>query len=67
MARFVVSHPAAVPNRAMRLLVLVGIACVGAAATARAAARSVLDADRRRRRTETPAQLASDDPRKATA
>jgi GT2 family glycosyltransferase len=52
MARFVVLHPAAVPNRATRLIVLVGIACVGTAATARAAARSVLDAVRRRRRTE---------------
>ncbi len=39
MARFVTSHPAVVPNRATRLLVLVGIACVGAAAAARAAAR----------------------------
>ena len=30
MARFVVSHPATVPNPATRLFVLVGIACVGA-------------------------------------
>ena len=67
MARFVVSHPAAVPNRATRLFVLVGIACVGAAATARAAARSVLEAERRRRRTEAAAQPASDDSREVTA
>ena len=66
MARFVVSHPAAVPNRAARLVVLVGIACVGTAATARAAALSVLEAERRRRRAATAAQ-ASDDPREVTA
>jgi len=67
MARFVVSHPAVVPNRAMRLFVLVGIGGVGAAATARAAVRSVLDAERRRRRAKTAAQPARDDPRGATA
>jgi GT2 family glycosyltransferase len=65
MARFVMAHPGTVPNRATRFLVLVGIACVGAAATARAAARSVLDAQRRRRRTDTPP--ARDDPREVTA
>ena len=67
MARFVVSHPAAVPHRATRIFVLAGIACVGAAATARAAARSVLEAERRRRRTEAAAQPSSDDPREVTA
>jgi GT2 family glycosyltransferase len=67
MARFVVSHPTVVPNRAMRLFVLAGIACVGTAATARAAVRSVLDAERRRRRAKIAAQPASDDPREVTA
>src|SRR4051812_25100649 len=56
MVRFVVSHPAVVPSRLGRLVVVVGIACVGAAATGRAAARSVLDAERRRGRRETAAQ-----------
>ena len=52
MARFVVAHPATVPNRATRMVVLVGIACVGALATSRAAARSLVEAARRHRRIE---------------
>lgn len=40
MARFVATHPAAVPNGGKRALVLAGIAGVGSAATVRAAARS---------------------------
>lgn len=53
MARFVVAHPAVVPNGAKRALVLAGIAGIGAAATARAAARSAVAAARRCRRTGT--------------
>ena len=49
MARFVVAHPGAVPNPAARIVVVFGIACVGALATSRAAARSVVEAARRRR------------------
>ena len=44
MARFVVAHPAVVPNAAQRALVLAGIAGVGTVATLRAAARSLQNA-----------------------
>ena len=47
MAHFVAAHPAAVRNRATRLLVPAGIGCVGALATARAVARSAADIARR--------------------
>ena len=46
MARFVVAHPAAVPNGAKRAVVLAGIAAVGALATARSAVRSAFAAAR---------------------
>ena len=49
MARFVATHPATVPNPAARIIVLAGIAGVGALATLRAGARSVVGAARRRR------------------
>jgi len=67
MARFVTAHPAAVPNPATRILVLAGITCVGALATARAAARSVVEAARRHRRTSIGVRPTSDDVRKLRA
>jgi N-acetylglucosaminyl-diphospho-decaprenol L-rhamnosyltransferase len=60
MARFVVAHPATVPNPAMRMVVLVGITCVGAFATSRAAARSVVQTARRHRQTDMSGHPASD-------
>ena len=67
MARFVVAHPATVPNPATRFVVLVGIACVGAFATSRAAARSVVEAARRHRHSDTTVSPACDVVRKVRA
>jgi hypothetical protein len=56
-----------VPNPAMRMVVLVGITCVGAFATSRAAVRSVVEAARQRRHTATTVSPGSDVVRKVRA
>jgi GT2 family glycosyltransferase len=67
MARFVLAHPSAVPNRATRLVVLAGIACVGALATTRAAVRSAVEVARRHRGAKAVVPSERDDALEVTA